>query len=521
MPFTLFQGGSSLQIMDTSGVLTTLTLPAGVTLDPNRSPRFAISGRYVVVVNSPTRPLTVDADGIVRVLTPVAPANPPTASGVDAGGLTGTYLIRYSYVVLDSFRRVISESALSPPSTSVAIAAKLLRASNLAPSSDTISAIRLYRTTTGGSTYFAWLDLEGNTQTTVQDDLADASLPIEAVGALGSPAVLTHIGEFRERLWAVSTTDIDAIRYSETSKMWAWPSTNRIIIPREGSDDRGITGVLARRDALAIGRQNSLVEIKGNTAESFRVVKLSQEVGIEGDDSIATLNDTFYFLAKDGVYSWGNDGITCISDGKTRAWFTKDTYFNRSRFIYAVGRIDPLSNKYQLLLSAAGSTTLDRWIEYDIVNRTWWGPHKTDDFTPTWITTLLDSTNLAQPVHGSSTGYFYKERDTRTDGIATGIPFDVEGKFHDMNTPDIEKYFGELSLISKAQSAGTLSIIPYVGDLNATAGPTISASMQLDRQRLPRLGNGRFCKLVLQHSTADQDVEIYGYEFPFFERGRR
>lgn len=467
MPFTLFQGGSSLQIMDTSGNLTTLTLPTGVTIDSSKTPRFAIFGRYIVMVNSPTRPITIDADGIVRPLCPLPPATPAVTTGTDAGSLSGTYLVKYSYVILDSFRRLIAESPLSPASATVTIASKLLRAASLALSPETISAIRLYRTATNGSTYFQWVDLDGNTQTSVQDDLADASLPSASVASLGAPPKLTHIGEFRERLFGVSTTDIDALRYTEASRMFAWPSTNRLIVPREGNDDRGITGILARRDALAIGRQNSLVEVKGDNNDNFRIVKLSQEIGIEGDDSTAQYRDTFFFLAKDGLYSWDNSGVNCISDGQTRAWFTTDTYFNRSRFRYAVGRIDPLSNKYQLLLSAAGSTNLDRWIEYDIVNKTFWGPHKTDDFTPSWMTTIIDGNNLAQPVIGSSAGFFYKEQETRTDGTATGIAFDVEGKFHDMNTPDIFKFFGELSLISKVQAAGTLSIVPAIGGLDS------------------------------------------------------
>ncbi len=70
-------------------------------------------------------------------------------------------------------------------------------------------------------------------------------------------------------------------------------------------------------------------------------------------------------------------------------------------------------------------------------------------------------------------------------------------------------------------SSGTLSILPYVGTLGASAGTTISADMTLDRQKLRRLGRGRLCKLVFQHSTAGQDVELYGYELPFFELGRR
>ena len=90
-----------------------------------------------------------------------------------------------------------------------------------------------------------------------------------------------------------------------------------------------------------------------------------------------------------------------------------------------------------------------------------------------------------------------------------------------MNTPDIQKHFGELAIISKIQSAGTLTINPKVGGLDASAGTAISADMTLGRQRLRRLGDGRFLQLNFSHTTAAQDVELFGLEVPFFERGRR
>lgn len=521
MPYTLLQAASSLQFMDTSGVLTTLTLPTGVTIDSTKVPRFTIFGRYVVVVNSPTRPITVDADGIVRVLTPNPPGAPVTLSGPAGGSLTGTFIVWQSYITFDAFGRIISESPMGPPSIATAIAAKYLKAADIVLSSDTVSATRLYRSTTGGSIPFLWIDVDGNTQTSIQDDLSDTLLGSVAAPTLGAPSRLSLIAEFRGRLWGVSLTDIDAVRYTEAELMYSWPSTNRIIIPKEGGDDRGVTAILARRESLAIGRQNKLVEIVGNDNDDFREVKLSDETGVEASDSLAVHLDTCFFLGKDGIYSWDDSGVNNVSDGKVRSWFTTDTYFNRARFPYAVGRIDPLSGKYQLLLSATGSSNLDRWIEYDIKNRTFWGPHKTDDFTPTWITTLLDSSNLPVVAHASSSGFFYKEQATRTDGTATGIAFDVDGKFHDMQTPDITKFFGELSVMSKIQAAGTLTINSYVGGLDAAAGAAISATMTLGRERLRRLGIGRFCKLNFQHSVAGQDVELFGYEIPFHEIGRR
>jgi hypothetical protein len=508
--------------MTTGGTITTLTLPTGVTLDPDKLARMVTFGRYVVVVNSPTRPLTVDADGVVRVLTPHAPQTPITLDNLNGGSLTGTYLVKQSYVVFDANRQIIAESPLGPPSNSTAITTDYLRATNIPLSPDTVNASRLYRTTTGGTTsYFPWLDLDGNVQTSVADDLSDTGLGLVAAPTLGAPPILTLVGEFRQRLWGVSTTNVDDIRYTEASRMYAWPEENALPIPRIGSDTRGITGILARRDALAIARVNTLAQITGNSGDTFEVVRLSNEVGVEGSDSIAQYRDTIFFLWKDGVYTWNSGGIDCISDDKVRSWFTSDDYFNREEFPRAVGRIDPINKKYQLLLCNAGSTALDRWVEYDLRDKTWWGPHKTDAFTPTFHTTLYDADGLVIPVMGSSSGFLWREQDTRTDNTNTAIDFDVDSKFHDMQTPDIEKHFGQPALLSTIQSAGTLTITPYVGGLDASAGTAITADMTRGRERLPRLGDGRLFKLNFRNTEVGQKIEIFGYEIPFFERGRR
>ena len=521
MPYTILQGGTSLQSMTTAGALTTLTLPTGVKLDSSLRPRFAVFGRYVVMVNSPTRPLTIDTEGTVRLLCPHAPRTKPTLT-TGTGALTGDYLVRQSFIVLDADGNIIAESEMGTPSLSGAVSAQALVVASLDLCTDTVSATRLYRTTDDGSVYFPWFDLDGNTQTQGQDDLSDAGLQLVAAPSLGTPPDLVLIAEFRERLWGRSLTDIDYLRYTETGKMYAWPTANTILVPRLGSDDRGITGIIPRRESLLVGRQDRLFQITGTSNTDFRAVKLKENVGIESADSVVVYNDIAYWLADDGVYTASEGGrIESLTAGKVSSWFQTDTYFNRSRFQYAVGRVDPLRNKYQLLLSNTGDSTDNRWIEMDLTDHTWWGPHKTDDFTPSWMGVWLDSNGLTVPALGSTTGFIYKDQATRTDGTATAIDLDVDTKFHDGNTPDIHKSFLEPTVISRIQAAGTLTMTPYVGGLDASAGTAISVDMTLGRQRLRRLGDGRFVRFNLRHTTAGQDVELYGIEIPWFERGRR
>jgi hypothetical protein len=217
----------------------------------------------------------------------------------------------------------------------------------------------------------------------------------------------------------------------------------------------------------------------------------------------------------------GPSGIEEISRTKAKGWFGSDSYFNRSRFPNAVGKYNAKYHTYELHLSAVGSSNLDRWVSYDIANKTWWGPHKTDAFTPTWASTMLDTNNLQTPIIGSSAGFLYTQNRTVCSDDATAVSMDLITKAHDGGTPDIEKYFGEMAIISKVQTAGTLKITPTLGGTNSVASAPLYHDLRRGRERLGRLGTGRFCQLEFTEATAAQSAGIYGYEIPIHEIGRR
>jgi hypothetical protein len=198
--------------------------------------------------------------------------------------------------------------------------------------------------------------------------------------------------------------------------------------------------------------------------------------------------------------------------GNVRSWFTTDNYFNRSRFNHAFGHVDPIRDKYRLFLASPDSDVENRWVEFDLKERTWWGPHKTGEFTPTSVLSVTDSDDIIIPVIGSSEADIYREQNTRTDGASTAIDMDVIGKRHDMKAPDPEKYWGMLTMIGKAQAAGHLIVISTVGDLNATRQKTQYYDMTKTRESLGRPGHGKHMEMRFRHNTAGQPVEIYAYE---------
>lgn len=522
MAFTLIQAGSTLQFVDSDGAITTLTLPTGTTLNSSVPPRWVVYGNYVVLVNTPSYPVTVDATGTVRPLTPKAPRTGPIASAGDAGALSGTYAgIRYSFIIKDINGRLISESDLSPASNSVTITSKQLKITGIETSSEPITARRLYRPTTNGTILFPWLDLDGNILTQVQDDLSDAGLEIIAAPTLGNPPHLTHIKEWRNRLWGVSDTDRDTLRYAQADAMWSWPAVNGITVPGIGRDQFGIRALMPRRESLGVGRRDIIWQVVGETPDDFRTIKLSEITGVESQESVVTYRDTIWWLWKDGVYQWDGDGIMNVSDGKVKSWFSTGNFFNQDMFQFSFAVFDPTRLKYKLYLASAGSTVIDRWVEYDVSTKTWWGPHKTDAFSPTSAFLFSDDADKVSAIVGSRDAYIWQENLLATDHQVTPIELDILTKFYDANMPDYEKYFGELSLLGRAQTLGTMQVIPTVGYLDATPQTPIVYDMTEGRQKLPRLGVGKLLQLNFKHATSGEPIEIYGFEVPIAVIGRR
>ena len=504
-------------------MLTDLTLPDGVTLDTTVPPRWAVFGNYAILVNTPSTPLTIDAFGTVRPLVPKAPAVAPVVSAGGAGGLTGTYGgLRYTYVIKDAIGNVIAESGFSPPSNTVTIAASKLRVTGVTTSSEPISARRVYRPTSNGAVLFPWLDIDGNTVTEVQDDLADALLSLVAAPELGNPPRLVLIKEWRDLLWGVGDINHDLLVASAPGFPYAWLDSNTIAIPGTGRDQFGIRSLMPRREALGVGRRDIIWQVTGTTFDDFRAVKLSENTGIESNESMVIYRDTVWWLWKDGVYQWDDNGIVNIAErGGVKSWFATNSYFNRDLFPISFAVFDPVRLKYRLYLAGAGSLKVDHWVEYDVENNTWWGPHKTDAFDPTCAFVFSDDEDKVEAVAGSEDAFIWKEQDAANDGETFGIPVDLDTCFYDMSTPDLEKYWGQLSMVGKVQAKGVLNITPKTGYLDAASQAPISYDMTKGRQRLRRLGSGKLMQMNWQHGTKDEPVELYNFMLPYHILGRR
>ena len=541
MPYYIAKGGSNLYRVTTGGTATALTLPTGVSEISGRRPRFTVLGRAVIVTNAFSVSLLVDPDFNVYPMQLRPPVSAPTLTSAVAGSLSGNFRVKYTHIIKDPLSgRIIAESDFSPISAeSGTITSKRLKAVVEVSQDPGVTHRRLYRTTTGpGTTYFPWIDLEGNTLTAVSDDMSDALLQLVAspTGLGSAPGMVPGtfmpvVTEWKDRLWGVGgdENDVDILRYTEIEQPYAWKTSNDFNIPPVGFDQFGITGLLPRRDELGVLKRNFFVKIIGDGTR-FERVKVHTGKGCYATESCLVIDDVGYFLGEDGVYTWGGQNLACISDGAVRQWFTTDTYFNRAQYPNAFAKYNAKYHGYELHLAAAGSSNIDRWVFYDIARGKWWGPHKTDAFTPTSAQGFfLDSNSIFVPVTGASNGKIYKGNQTGfSDATTDDIAISAQTGRMSADTPNIKKLFLGPSFIFKSQAAaGNLQVECYIGDLEATTTfngvlRTLSIDQTNDnRQDFSPLGTGEYCSFLFTETTNSQGCQLFGFELPSHELGQR
>lgn len=539
MAFLLAQGGPTLYKVDTAtGTATALTLPTGVTLATSRKPKFAILDQWVIMVNSPSRNLAINAEGTVRVLVPEPPVHGPDVNAGTGTGLTGTWRWKVSFALKDSDGNILMESPLSDYYREVTLSNQDAAIGDI-PISPDGAFRRIYRTLSGGTeVYYHLLDIDDNTTGTVNDATTDASLellPVAATNLVAPPGTvpgvrLKAIVEWKSRAWAIANEPslVDSIFVTETNKIYAWP--HKLVAHPTGVDKEGVIGFAVRRNQLGFLKRNGLWMVSSQSgATGIDIDRLTvnqiapDKAGCIAEDSILTINDRVYWLGRDGVYEWSDEGVRNMSNETVAPWFQTGTYFNRSRFANAFARYNELRNHYELHLAAAGSSVEDRWVSFNLGTRQWFGPHRTGAFTPSHAAHLVDADGLPITLVGGTDGVIYTGNSANLrDGAATAIDMDCIGPWHTGKDPDVEHYWGQLSLLTRVESAGTLTITPTVGRLDTVAGTAFTHDLTLGRELLERLGDGAICRLQFRKNIVNQGATIYGYEIdPVFAVGRR
>jgi hypothetical protein len=528
VPYYLTQGGTSLYKLNADGTWSAITIPSTVTLAARRA-RFATIGKQTIMVGSPTRNLWIDETLTVRTQALRPPAYAPILDASGSGLLNGAYKVKVSYYLADAEGNIINESPLGPESeASASLSTQQLRARAIPISDESITGRILYRTTSGpGDVYYPWYVIDNNTEITVIDDLPDASLSLVAAPPLQGNPPGTMPGEtcelitcWKNRLFLRGNQLVDRVYYGEDGSSYQFPVGNFFDVPPVNSDEMGMTAFATRRDELGLLKRDVSWKLVGSNPDNWNIIKFAENIGCVAQDTVVVIRDVAYWLGEDGVYSWGPEGVVCVSRERLHPYFTTSDVFNRSEFPNAFASWNPLLDTYDLFLPAAGGSVVNRWLSYSTTRKTWTGPHKTDAFTPAYASWIEDTNDLLVPIICSTAGFVYNQNQATASDDGTAIDFDVDLAHLHMDAPDDIKLFGELAMRARVEAAGTLTITPYVGDIGASAGAAISFDLTKGRLRGRILGTGRFLKLNLRNAEAAQKVRVYGLEVPFHPVGR-
>jgi hypothetical protein len=610
--YALVQTGQKLYQVKSDGTQLEIGLPAGVTVSSYRPVRGRVLNRTLVLTNGVSKNIQLDANLVPRILTPESPSVEPSSAVGAAGNLTGNYRWKYSFAVMDG-TRVKAESGLSPASESLPLTADQASLTAIAVSADSnVNARRIYRTTDGGSLFFLVTTLSNNTATTYTDNTTDeATALFPADDSLGTPAGatdadrITFLETWRDRLWGVFSNNPDRVYFSGNRTPWGWNEDYYFTAGAEGADLVGVTALAARKNELIAGKRRSLYKITGEGIDQFGLDTIPGTVGFWAPESVVVINDAVYFVAEFDVYKW--DGrLTNLTRERLHTWFaealaSRGGVFNLALLEQAFGHHDEFHNTYDVYLPSTDSLSFDRWLTLDLSSGEWLGPHRTEAFTPTCAGVLEDANGRQRPAVGASNGGIYFKNSNTFSDAGSAIDFEMTVNPHHQGEPDLEKFWGELTVHSEP-TTGTLTVKAKVGALDAPQGVvavvsitrigstatvqtngehhfgtgqavtiaggtglsvdyngiweivrtsstaftfdlglltpetpangTITAllpirgdlttSMALDRNRLGRLGVGRFCQLTFENAEDNTSCTVRGYEIePVTILGRR
>ena len=225
-----------------------------------------------------------------------APTSAPTIACNATGALTGLYNYKVTWV---NSALVEGDVGIESESLTVASAVISLTSIPIAPQSYGVNSRKIYRTETSGTTFLLVTTISDNTTTTYTDSTVDADLGSAAPNDVGEPPQWAFCITFKDRLFAVDTTNSPQfVYYSDLGEPYTWPSSNFIKIDQ--GDGEEITGLGIQQNSLIVYKRNSvwLIYMQDTTASNWVVIKTDSKYGCESHKSIVNYSNLQMFLGQ-------------------------------------------------------------------------------------------------------------------------------------------------------------------------------------------------------------------------------
>lgn len=212
----------------------------------------------------------------------------------------------------------------------------------------------------------------------------------------GAPDAPDYVETFQDRVWCVTAQNgvKNQLNYSEYRVATNWTTINQddadpgnIIV----EDNRGepINGIHAGNSHLTIFKPNSIYELYGYSPQDFRIINVTNEVGIFSNQAWTTAKGVQYFVHHTGIYRYSGGTspdrsfsmrVADYVDRITPGYESKCTVGTDGYLVYIALPID-------------GNTECSVILEYNTEDDIWsvW-----NNFSPTHITNINDVIYIGQ-----------------------------------------------------------------------------------------------------------------------------
>lgn len=223
-----------------------------------------------------------------------APNSGPTASGTSAGGLSGTYSYRFSYV-----NSALVEGDVSSNTTALTVSAKTIGLTSIpvAPQSFGVNARRIYRTEAGGTSWKRVAEIADNTTTTYADNLADTALGALAPVDNGEPPNWSVATYHQGRLWMNDVNNVGFVWYSEIGNPYVVESTSFLRVGDATSDI--VQGLTIHQNSILVACESSLwlIYLASADPNDWSIIRIKSPYGTMAPWGMVGVNESIMFPA--------------------------------------------------------------------------------------------------------------------------------------------------------------------------------------------------------------------------------
>jgi hypothetical protein len=243
----------------------------------------------------------------LRIWGIVAPAAAPTLATGAAGSLTGAYRARYTYArVVGS--AVAHESNPCPIPSPVTLAAQQLNVPVVASADPQVTHIRVYRTLTGGTSYFFDQQV-ANTTATIASSQADSALGTAIETDNNTPPLAAWATEFQAHLFlCVDAANPHYLWYSKRFRPESWPTAQFLEL---GNPTDPLQCSVALTGILGVFSRETKYRVLGNSVSGFVGVEALSTRGTVAANAVALTSRGVLFVARDGLF------LTNFQEGDT------------------------------------------------------------------------------------------------------------------------------------------------------------------------------------------------------------